>query len=237
MATSGPDIRALEQTRQRLAQLTSSLSSLHQSLLASDPLPPWPSLQSTLHITAQHLATLSTHLAQHAPQLNALAAVPLPSFPGREHEALLTQLLRKKLEPRVADWAAAGQRVAEDAAQGHGEAGGGEGQVDREALPQLWEWAGPEANAIAKKHPWGGRFTLEERERGVDGVVTGLRRPMPATGLDEDEEDESEEEEDEMEVDGRGAGVEGGADAKQAGPALSLSDHLRYLATGMPPNR
>ena len=244
MATSAPDMRALEQTRQRLAQLTSSLSALHQSLLVSDPLPPWSSLQSSLHITAQHLATLSTHLAQHAPQLNALAAVPLPSFPGREHEALLTQLLRKKLEPRVADWAAAGMRVAEDAARAHVEAdaaGSGGGELDRGALTKLWEWAGPEANEIAKLHPWGGRFTLEEMERGVDGVLTGLRRPMPAPGLREDDEDEDDDDDDDMDVDGAGAhagdAVGDGVDAKAAGPALGLSEHLRYMATGMSPNR
>ena len=35
------DVKALEQTRQRLAQLTSGLTSLQQHILQSDPLPPW----------------------------------------------------------------------------------------------------------------------------------------------------------------------------------------------------
>ena len=35
------DLRSLEQTRQRLAQLTSSLGALHQSLLQAEPLPSW----------------------------------------------------------------------------------------------------------------------------------------------------------------------------------------------------
>lgn len=35
------EIKVLEQTRQRLSQLTNSLNSLKQNLLQSDPLPPW----------------------------------------------------------------------------------------------------------------------------------------------------------------------------------------------------
>jgi hypothetical protein len=42
MTTLTPtDIKTLEQTRQRLSQLTNSLASLQQSLLQSDPLPSW----------------------------------------------------------------------------------------------------------------------------------------------------------------------------------------------------
>jgi mediator of RNA polymerase II transcription subunit 8 len=41
-ATLGPqDIKALEQTRQRLSQLMHSLSSLQNTIYQSDPLPPW----------------------------------------------------------------------------------------------------------------------------------------------------------------------------------------------------
>lgn len=42
MATLSPqDIRVLEQPRQRLAQLTSSLASLQQQMHTIEPLPPW----------------------------------------------------------------------------------------------------------------------------------------------------------------------------------------------------
>lgn len=42
MATlSEQDLRILEQTRQRLSQLTNSLASLQQNIVQSDPLPPW----------------------------------------------------------------------------------------------------------------------------------------------------------------------------------------------------
>lgn len=40
-ALTQSEIKVLEQTRQRLSQLTNSLSSLKQNLLQSDPLPPW----------------------------------------------------------------------------------------------------------------------------------------------------------------------------------------------------
>ena len=41
-ALLGPqDIKALEQTRQRLSQLTNSLASLQRAITVTDPLPPW----------------------------------------------------------------------------------------------------------------------------------------------------------------------------------------------------
>ena len=42
MATlSQQDLKILEQTRQRLFQLTNSILSLQQNIVQSDPLPPW----------------------------------------------------------------------------------------------------------------------------------------------------------------------------------------------------
>lgn len=38
---SQQEIKALEQTRQRLSQLQKSLATLHQNILQSDPLPEW----------------------------------------------------------------------------------------------------------------------------------------------------------------------------------------------------
>lgn len=38
---SPQEIKVLEQTRSRLAQLTTSLASLQQHIINSDPLPPW----------------------------------------------------------------------------------------------------------------------------------------------------------------------------------------------------
>ena len=102
------------------------------------------------------------------------------------------------------------------------------------------------ANEQARKHIWGGNYTLEEKEMGIDKVVTGLRRKLPDSD-DESEEDEDEDEEameegDEMEVvdihrKPTGSGIEFElkmkTDAKgPAVPPLPLSDHYRFLMTG-----
>lgn len=41
MTTSQNDIKALDQTRQRIFQLSNALSSLRRELEANDPLPTW----------------------------------------------------------------------------------------------------------------------------------------------------------------------------------------------------
>lgn len=61
-------------------------------------------------------------------------------------------------------------------------------EVNRfEAQMELWNWAGRAANELARKHEWGGDFTLAEREAGVENVVTGLKRKL----IDSDSEDGS----------------------------------------------
>lgn len=88
---------------------------------------------------------------------------------------------------------------------------GGHGGLSEEALSALWQWAPSAANHEARKQKWGADFTLEEKQRGVSNVVTGLRRelvePPDDEGDEEDEEeeyevtdeDEDEEDEDKME--------------------------------------
>src|SRR5207248_4661733 len=58
-------------------------------------------------------------------------------------------------------------------------------------LATLWNWAGREANEIARQRDWGDEYTLEEREMGIRNVVTGLRRKLDDSS-DEDESDEDE---------------------------------------------
>lgn len=115
-----------------------------------------------------------------------MAVFPLPSYPGRTQEALLGQLLRKKLEPEVEDWVAEGRQVAEEAGMGDEET--------RSGMLELWSWAGMAANELARGHEWGGDFTMEEREGGVENVVTGLKRRRRGEDEEEDEEEEEGEE-------------------------------------------
>ena len=101
------------------------------------------------------------------------------------------------------------------------------------------------ANEQARKHTWGGNYTLEEIEMGTEKVVTGLRRKM-MDSEDESEEDENEngavENGDEMEVvdihrKSTGSGLEFDLRMKTqpkapARPPMVLSDQMRFLAMG-----
>ncbi|KAK3178154.1 hypothetical protein OEA41_000287 [Lepraria neglecta] len=108
------DIKTLEQTRQRLSQLTNSLASLQHLIETTHPLPPWSSLHTLSQVISQNLLSVSTHLSTHSGLLSSLAAYPLPTYPGREKEPELNQLLRKKLEPHVEDWVEDGRKAGEE---------------------------------------------------------------------------------------------------------------------------
>ncbi|KAL9632709.1 MAG: hypothetical protein Q9164_005147 [Protoblastenia rupestris] len=157
MATlSAQDIKTLEQTRQRLAQLTSSLSNLQNQIINSDPLPPWPSLHTQTLILSQTLSSLSTQLQTNSPLLASTIVHPLPSYPGREQEPLLNQLLRKKLEPGVKEWVEQGRKAGEDVV----------GNNQAEEWKEFWEWAAMAGNEQARAHEWGGEGSEEESEEG-----------------------------------------------------------------------
>ncbi|KAL9127650.1 MAG: hypothetical protein Q9217_003518 [Psora testacea] len=167
---SGQDFKLLEQTRQRLAQLTSSLSNLQNHLLNSDPLPPWPSLHTQTLILSHTLSSLSSQLQTNAPFLASTAVYPLPSYPGREQEPLLNQLLRKKLEPGVEEWVEQGRKT--------GEAVTGSGRA--EEWRELWVWAGMAGNEQARTHDWGGEGS--EESEGEDQEEVGKKMPRVGKG-------------------------------------------------------
>lgn len=138
------------------------------------------------------------------------------------------------------DWVARGRTAGASAL-------GDRDGLSEEELTELWEWAPIEANMEARRRNWGGNFTLEEKEMGIQNVVTGLKRQL-ADEESEEEEEEEEEVEDEMEMVGvqekaPGAGVEssesaaerGPAPSKPAIPALPLDEVFRYMMTGTQP--
>ncbi|KAI9833892.1 MAG: hypothetical protein M1819_003401 [Sarea resinae] len=217
-ALDSGDLKILEQTRQRLFQLTSSLASLQQNIQRSDPLPPWSSFQTLSLLLSGHLTSLSTHLTTHSNFFAATTAYPLPTFPGRTEEVLLGQLLRKKLEPDVEDWVEKGRAITLGAGVlGNGSSGGDSANVNggpaatgttvpESATPSLsrlplsegelallWSWAPIAANEEAKRRDWEDEFTLEERGAGIENVVTGLLRQLDD---DEDEDDDDEDDDD-----------------------------------------
>lgn len=153
--------------------------------------------------------------------MSSLVAYPLPSYPGREQEPVLNQLLRKKFEPHVEDWVEEGRLAGEEVAKGNDGRGWDE-------IIELWEWAGVAANEEARKHEWGGDYTLEEIEGGIENVVTGLR----------DEDSDEEEDEEEVKEGARPAEGEGQDNKKleEGGRRpLSMNDMLRFLVKGEEP--
>jgi len=164
-----------------------------------------------MNILFQNLASVSAHLTTHAPLLNAMAIYPLPSFPGREQENLLQQLVRKKLDPSVEDWVEQGRREGEEIAAMND--GGGARDIT-----ELWKWAGPAANDQATEQKWGGDYTLEEIEGGMENVTTGL---VGGDVSDEDEEDD------------KMAGMKTTRGPEEVeGPAMSMGEILKFLAKG-----
>ncbi|OGM47009.1 mediator of RNA polymerase II transcription subunit 8 [Aspergillus bombycis] len=236
-------LKTLEQSRQRLVQLTRSLASLIGSLNQSDPLPSWSSLQSQASIISNNLLSVSDHLSDNRDLLASIVAYPGPDYPGRTQANTLEQLLRTKLDPRVEDWVARGRKAGASALEDTS------GLAEAE-LAELWDWAPVEANQEARRRNWGGNFTLEEREMGVQNVVTGLVRVLEDEGSESEEEEEEEEEgeEDEMEIVGvrrqsAGAGFEFDIAPAQhhqqkfMEPAVPLEDILRFMTTGAEPGK
>ncbi|KAJ5170386.1 uncharacterized protein N7500_003169 [Penicillium coprophilum] len=193
-------IKVLEQSRQRLVQLTRSLGSLIASLNQSDPLPPWSSLQSQASIISNNLISVSDQLSDQRDLLSNLVAYPGPEYPGRTQANTLEQLLRTKLDPRVEDWVARGRAAGTEPSSNSSDLDAAHKPLTEAQLAELWEWAPLEANQEARRRNWGGNYTLEEREAGIENVVTGLRRKLED---DDESEEESEGEEgdgDEMDV-------------------------------------
>ena len=166
-----------------------------------------------------------------------MAVYPLPQFPGRTQENLLGQLLRKKLEPNVEDWVVEGRKIGVEA-----EARSDKTGLSREEMLDLWSWAGMAANEQARKHTWGGHYTLEEKERGVENVVTGLRRRLKEDPDDSSEEEDDDDDqvdgddpnEDRMEIDGMNRKSENDADIPALNP-LPIQDVFRFMMTGSAP--
>jgi mediator of RNA polymerase II transcription subunit 8 len=180
-----------------------------------------PSLQNSANLLYHNLDSLHKVLAGAQPLLANAHVYPLPSYPGRTQEDLLTQLLRKKLQPQVEDWIANGERHAANNAVEPRHTNGssanptesGPQPMSTTQLTDLWEWAGREGNRIARDmgaDAFDDVFTLEEHEAGIETVVTGLRRKL----WDSDDEDE----------DGEGEAQDKAKDDKQLDMDVDMAD-------------
>lgn len=158
----------------------------------------------------------------------------------------MEQLLRTKLDPRVEDWVARGRIAGAESADTPAIPAPGSitsSKLSDAEIGALWEWAPIEANQEARRRNWGGNFTLEERENGIENVVTGLKRVLEDDEGESESEEEDEEGEDEMEVVGvhRKSGGDGlefeiaAHHAHAVEPVVPLGEILRYMTTGHMP--
>lgn len=150
------------------------------------------------------------------------------------------------MQPGVEDWIADGGAHA-DVLNKQRDCGiGGEGSaaasLTNDQWEDLWNWAGPEGNRIAREmgeDAFNDVFTLAEQEDGIEKVVTGLRRKMW-----ESEDEESGDEEEKMDVDVAKVAVEKvpevvrrmqreGVDESRS--AMPLEALLRFTSTGAEP--
>ena len=152
--------------------------------------------------------------ASEGSSLAATAVYPLPSYPGREEEGLLGQLLRKKLEVGVEEWVESGrdegQRIFGPSSSIPNSSSTVQSTAAADHWRRLWEWAGIEANGVAREYDWGG-------------------------DLDGDDEDDAEDADEEMDEDGVDAGKTGSqvkAEETVKGKPMSLDDMMRFMAKG-----
>ncbi|KAI8961134.1 mediator of RNA polymerase II transcription complex subunit 8-domain-containing protein [Daldinia sp. FL1419] len=193
------EFRAIEQTRQRLAQISSSIASLKSDVFMSNPLPSLESLQTHTEVLQSMIQSLISVTSPAAETFSRIAVHPSTNFPGRTQEMILQRLLRKKPEPDIATSMDEGRNmvaglVPSSSSQGLIDTSTGTTNGPEEELENIWisvrdfceermrDYVINEGNDM---------FTEEERERGVENVRTGLRRSL------EDEEDEDEDEDEE----------------------------------------
>jgi mediator of RNA polymerase II transcription subunit 8, fungi type len=258
MAAIGPDeIRTLEQIRQRLQTLNSSITALQTNFYEVQPLPTWcvfitqdldvvsqalislarSSLQSHSGLISNNLQAVAKQLADNQQLLSSLVAYPLPQYP-KSQAHLLEHLLRTKLEPEVEEWVEKGQEIAQKASK---ERYSG---LSEPARDELWQWAPIAANDEIRKQNWGGDYTMAEKQSGIENVVTGLRRelqepPDPeeqdeVEGADESEEaDDDEEDVVEIRRKPNAPGLEFDlSTAKRPTSQMPIENIFRFMVTG-----
>ncbi|KAH6885817.1 mediator of RNA polymerase II transcription complex subunit 8-domain-containing protein [Thelonectria olida] len=217
MASLGLDddeLKALEQTVSRFKQLSSSIQSLKMDLLKSNPLPPPSSLQASAQILQKNLQTVLDSLNENADVFSRLSIHPSTNYPGRTQEGVLTQLLRKKLEPDVEDLVTQGRETAHLATP-----------AGIEALQDIWhelrEWTNIRISSYVRDEA-NDPYTAEERAAGIENVRTGLRR-----NVEEDDDDEEDDEDEEKPPGGAMEGV-----STQTGEGAEPELLLYYMTRG-----
>ncbi|KAH8197298.1 hypothetical protein TruAng_008542 [Truncatella angustata] len=196
---SQEELKAVEQTRQRLFQLSNSIGSLKTDVFNSNPLPSLESLQASADILQQNMRSLLSVISNNEELFTQLAIHPSTNFPGRTQENILLQLLRKKPEPDVAASLDSGRKTyneMDDAMKGDAKLIGGrdDDEEDEDLSPMNQRWASLDAyigkraqRFIEEEFPED--FTAEELDQGIENVRTGLRRKFEEYEEEDDEEE------------------------------------------------
>ncbi|KAK7518928.1 mediator complex, subunit Med8 [Phyllosticta citriasiana] len=212
------ETRTLDLLAQRLQHLNGAIEVLKNTQLQHSwdiQPPPWQTISHQSNIINGRLLALLGVFDDNKELLNRAHAYPLPTFPGRSHEIMATQLTRKKLEPWVEDWIADGVKHAAGSDGDMNENGKlpGHGGLTGDQIEQLWDWAGPAGGNIG-------------------------REIMTAEDDDEDDDEDDEEEEEEEEVEGVMDGIETSGSASKgeavapAQPMMKLDKILKFVSTG-----
>ena len=217
-----PKSQQQEQSQQQDQQAATAATAASAAYLL-----PWPELQSSVLRTSSAVNDVLSTLSSNAAFLSSAHVYPLPGFPGRSQEAgegMLRELLRKRLEPGSEDWVLKGQEADAELVAGKGNTGAGagagagaelgaEGMGEKE-FEQLWDWAGPAENDLARK------------------LLVGV---LIFEDDDNEDDDEDEDDGDKMDVDGAAKKDDKAAAGKKqvdVKPQLPLEDVLRYMYTG-----
>ncbi|KAK8034939.1 RNA polymerase II mediator complex component Med8 [Apiospora rasikravindrae] len=203
---SPEELKAVEQTRQRLFQLSNSIGSLKHDVLTSHPLPNLDSLQASADILQHNISSLLDIIASkdNREAFSRIVVHPSTNFPGRTQEGILYQLLRKKAEPGVEASLDEGRKTFRElcaaTSSSTGTAAADETKV-REDLVDKWLAARDYMlneripTYMAKEAPQ--PFTEEEVEMGIENVRTGLRQKVEMVDDPDSDDDGEDEDEDE----------------------------------------
>ncbi|GAO49319.1 hypothetical protein G7K_3470-t1 [Saitoella complicata NRRL Y-17804] len=119
----------LDVLRQRLHQLSTSLTALNHRLHTEYPLPPYPSLLASFNAILAQFTIVKDALQKMQDELLENAVIPM-EFPVRVHEGMLLTMMRSKPEPYVDEWIAQGKAYSEANPPGKGIPAGKERDED-----------------------------------------------------------------------------------------------------------
>lgn len=157
--------QSLEQVRQKLQQLTTSLQSLHYRIgTTPDELPPLQTIASSLKVIFTQLASL-TETVRTAGD-GAVVVHPRATFPIATHEPLLTTLIRTRGLPeteRREEMALADGQLATEPSAGAVLTLAAEGEANLD-LYTASEWVA----AQRERRLWTGYYTKRETEAAFE---------------------------------------------------------------------